>query len=39
VRNGACGRVVDVGEDELVVDFERWGTVTVPRSYLERERN
>ena len=39
VRNGACGRVAGVGADELVVEFERWGTVTVPRSYLERERN
>ena len=36
VRNGSIGTVVEVRGDGLVVAFERWGKVTVPRSYLER---
>ncbi|MGB9113299.1 MAG: AAA family ATPase [Acidimicrobiales bacterium] len=36
VRNGSLGTVVRVDEDRLVVDFERWGPVDVPRPYLER---
>ena len=37
VRNGSRGVVREVGEDHLVVDFERWGAVRVPISYIERE--
>ena len=35
VRNGSLGRVAVVREGEVVVDFERWGNVTVSRAYLE----
>jgi conjugative relaxase-like TrwC/TraI family protein len=37
VRNGSLGTVVDVHEHGVVVDFERWGRVAVPLSYLERK--
>jgi conjugative relaxase-like TrwC/TraI family protein len=37
VRNGSFGTVVEVHEHGLVVDFERWGRVAVPLSYLERK--
>jgi conjugative relaxase-like TrwC/TraI family protein len=37
VRNGSLGTVVDVRDDELLVDFERWGRVALPMSYLERK--
>jgi hypothetical protein len=36
VRNGSLGTVVEVHEHGVVVDFERWGRVAVPLSYLER---
>ena len=35
VRNGSIGTVVEVRDDGLVVAFERWGNVTLPRAYLE----
>ena len=34
VRNGSLGMVTGVYEESLVVDFERWGRVEVPVSYL-----
>ena len=37
VRNGSFGTVVEVHEHGVVVDFERWGRVAVPLSYLERK--
>jgi hypothetical protein len=37
VRNGSRGIVTGVGGDHLEVSFERWGSVRVPRSFLERE--
>ena len=37
VRNGSLGTVAEVHEDTVVVDFERWGRVTVPLGYLERQ--
>jgi conjugative relaxase-like TrwC/TraI family protein len=37
VRNGSLGTVVEVHEHGVVVDFERWGRVAVPLSYLERK--
>ena len=37
VRNGSLGTVAEVREDELVVDFARWGRVAVPLGYLERQ--
>ena len=37
VRNGSLGVVRRVESDSLVVDFERWGRVVVPSSYIERE--
>lgn len=37
VRNGSLGTVVAVRDEELIIDFERWGRVTVPMSYLERK--
>jgi conjugative relaxase-like TrwC/TraI family protein len=37
VRNGSLGTVVEVHEHGGVVDFERWGRVVVPLSYLERK--
>ncbi|MDA8296476.1 MAG: relaxase domain-containing protein [Actinomycetota bacterium] len=37
VRNGSLGRVVNVEADGLVVDFERWGRITVPAAYLGHE--
>jgi hypothetical protein len=37
VRNGARGVVLEVADDHLVVAFERWGEVNVPRSYIEAE--
>jgi conjugative relaxase-like TrwC/TraI family protein len=37
VRNGALGTVVGVHGHDVVVDFERWGRVAVPLSYLERK--
>jgi len=37
VRNGSLGTVAEVREDGLVVDFERWGRVTVPLGYLEHQ--
>jgi ATP-dependent exoDNAse (exonuclease V) alpha subunit len=37
VRNGSLGTVVEVQEHGLVVDFDRWGRVAVPRAYLERQ--
>jgi hypothetical protein len=37
VRNGSLGTVVEVHEHGMVVDFERWGRVAVPLSYLERK--
>jgi hypothetical protein len=37
VRNGTLGRVLSVSDDHLMVRFERFGTVRVPRSYLETE--
>jgi len=36
VRNGSFGVVVHVREASLVVDFERWGPIEVPISYLEQ---
>ena len=35
VRNGSIGTVVEVRDDGVVVAFERWGEVAVPRAYLE----
>jgi conjugative relaxase-like TrwC/TraI family protein len=35
VRNGSLGTVVEVHEQGVVVDFERWGRVAVPLPYLE----
>jgi hypothetical protein len=37
IRNGSLGTVVEVHEHGVVVDFERWGRVAVPLSYLERK--
>ena len=37
VRNGSLGTVVEVQEHGLVVHFDRWGRVAVPRAYLERQ--
>ncbi|MGD0742111.1 MAG: MobF family relaxase [Acidimicrobiales bacterium] len=37
VRNGSLGTVVEVHEHGGVVDFERWGRVAIPLSYLERK--
>ena len=37
VCNGSLGTVADVRESGLVVDFERWGRVSVPVAYLERK--
>ncbi len=37
VRNGSLGTVVEVHEHGMLVDFERWGRVAVPLSYLERK--
>ena len=37
VRNGSRGFVREVGDDQLVVEFERWGSVRVSRDYIERE--
>ena len=37
VRNGSLGTVVEVHEHGGVVDFEHWGRVAVPLSYLERK--
>ena len=37
VRNGSLGVVWEVHEERLVVDFDRWGRVTVPTSYIEGE--
>jgi hypothetical protein len=37
VRNGSRGVVSEVAEDHLVVDFERWGRVTVPVSFIDQE--
>lgn len=37
VKNGIRGRVVEVGEDHLVVDFEHRGQIRVPRAYVEQE--
>jgi conjugative relaxase-like TrwC/TraI family protein len=36
VRNGSFGIVAKVRKNGLIVDFERWGRVSVPRDYLER---
>jgi conjugative relaxase-like TrwC/TraI family protein len=36
VRNGSLGTVVEVHEHGVVVEFERWGRVTVPAGYIER---
>ena len=37
LRNGSLGTVVEVQEQGLVVHFDRWGRVAVPRAYLERQ--
>lgn len=37
VRNGSLGTVIAVHEDEVLVDFERWGHVRVPLDYLTRK--
>jgi len=37
VRNGSRGVVREVATDHLVVEFERWGSVTVPLGYIESE--
>ena len=37
VRNGSLGTVVEVQEHGLVVLFDRWGRVAIPRAYLERQ--
>jgi conjugative relaxase-like TrwC/TraI family protein len=34
VRNGSFGRVAEVRANSLVVEFERWGRIEVPHSYL-----
>ena len=34
VKNGSAGRVRDIDGEDLVVEFEREGTVRVPQSYL-----
>ncbi|MGD9693901.1 MAG: hypothetical protein AB7V20_13810, partial [Phycisphaerales bacterium] len=34
VKNGSAGRVHEIDGDDLVVEFEREGTVRVPHSYL-----
>lgn len=36
VRNGSLGSVADVRKNGLLVDFERWGRVSIPLDYLER---
>ena len=37
VRNGSRGVVREVAAEHLIVEFERWGRVTVPSSYIDRE--
>jgi len=37
IRNGTRGTVTQVADGHLIVDFERRGPVTVPRSYVEQE--
>lgn len=37
VRNGSLGRVKSVQDESLIVDFERWGRIEVPISYIEQK--
>jgi ATP-dependent exoDNAse (exonuclease V) alpha subunit len=37
IRNGSLGRVERVLENGLIVDFERWGSIEVPLSYIEQK--
>ena len=37
MRNGSIGTVVEVRDDAVVVNFERWGFVAVPWAYVERK--
>jgi len=37
IRNGSLGTVASVCKDSLIVDFERWGRIEVPMSYLTQK--